>query len=224
MKRLFLALMLALPAAFIQAGEAQISFENDPGLKVESVPGETPQLIQLRTAVPVPETRGGDFAAEIAFSIEKFQHYGVVQLALTDAEEKARVECRFSMGDDRVQRGVFSAQSAPGMTAELPVFQKAEPGAYRLQITYDSTRRLLNLALRNAEGEKVYTAENIAFRKRANFSKLILTVTSDQDQNGEISYLPDRQAVYFLSYVGNEGNYAYMIEGTLNSIKMRTRE
>ena len=101
MKRLFLALMLALPAAFIQAGEAQISFENDPGLKVESVPGETPQLLQLRTVIPVPETRGGDFAAEIAFSIEKVQHYGVVQLALTDAEEKGRVAWGFWVGEHR---------------------------------------------------------------------------------------------------------------------------
>ena len=63
----------------------------------------------------------------------------------------------------------------------------------------------------------------------ASFTRMETDITArvtapKKDQNGEISYLPDRQAVYFLSYVGNEGNYAYMIEGTLNSIKMRTRE
>lgn len=224
MKSLFLALMLALPIVVIRAGEAQVSFEKDPGLKVETLPGETPQLVQLQTVIPIPETRGGDFAAEIAFSIDKFQHYGAVKLSLTDADGKGRVECKFTMGDDRVRRGVFSAQGAPGLSVELPVFQKAEPGSYRFQITYDSTRRLLNLVLRNSDGEKVYAAEDVTFRKRVNFSCFVLSVNSDQDQNGEISYLPDRQSVYFLSYVGSEGNYAYMIEGALNSIKVRTRE
>lgn len=204
-------------------GQIKSEFTEDPKLVSIEQPGKGDGIGFMQSSMKLISADGEDFAAEVVFSIDKFQHYGVFKIAFADSNGSRKIELKFSKGDDRVQRCEFSVQEAPGMVKELLPFDKVTEGVMKLQLVYNKTKRTLSITLRNQDGGKLYEAKDVPFTTKANFDSLQLTVNFNKDKISEISYFADKNCIFWRAHVGNEGGYAYMIEGRVNSVSLKTR-
>ena len=85
-------------------------------------------------------------------------------------------------------------------------------------IEYDAAKRVIKFSLLDAEGKPLFAMEEISVKGKFNLKEIQIAVANSEDEVSEISYDPDTKALFTRSYVGVEGEYAYMIEGTLDNI------
>ncbi len=215
-----IAAALVLP---LLGGLFSNDFAEKPELTIQSRPDSgNGDITYLSTFLPLEDTRGEDFALEVNFAIDTFNHYAVFALALTDEKENCKVELKFSKGDDRVQRCEFTIQEAPGTVALLPAFEQVETGVMKLQISYNRAKEQLTIVLRDADGDKLCETKHLLTSKVA-FDRLRLAVNNRDGSDSAIIWMADPGHIAFRAQVGAEGWYAYLIEGRLNSISLKTR-
>lgn len=203
--------------------ELNMNFSEDPKLVITEQKTDHSERLWLNSSIPILATEGKSFALELGLTIDKFQHYGTFIMALGSDKTQQKIQFTLVQQDDRVQGCSILVQEAPGMTKELPKFDKMDVGTYKLQIMYNAETRMLSVVIRNERGVKIYEANNLEFKGKLNFNQLNLGVYSDTQKLSEISFVTGKNSIFWRSYVGNEDWYAYVIEGSLNYINMKTK-
>ncbi len=225
LKKMYLVLFtmsLMTGSASFAAGETfRCDFSEDPNLKITSKPPvEKGGYSQQTTTLDLPASQGRSFALEIGLEITKFQHYGTFTVALTDALDNASVKFSLNMGDDRVQRCRMEVQEGVGIKTDLPALDKISTGKYKFFVNYSSVDRKMAIIVKDIQGTALYEKKDIPVQGKINFKQLQFIVTANDKQLSEISYLPAEHSIFYRSYVGNEGWYAYVIEGKINMVSM----
>ena len=214
---------LCVAGALAAVAEDQLTlfeFNTEPEIKtvVTDLKDSKDKLKSFSLAVP--PTAGKSFAAEFELDLKTFNHYAQLHLGLGNGKNQ-KLQLVFSMGDDRVPRCAFVAQTVAGLGARIKPFEPVPLGKLRLSIDYSSARRTVRFLIRNQEGKTLYDSGAVKISGKFNLDRFVVGVAENADEAGEISYDADAGALFCRSYVGVEGEYPYAIEGSLDNIAVR---
>ena len=225
MKRTLVTILLAVfvaNALFAEDTVTKFTFDTDPNLKTVAAENKDDPRHPLLTStlkLKAP-TNGQSFSFSADLDLTTWHHYGWFIFGLGDGTRQ-KAQFAFTMGDNRVRVCHPRVQVVPGITVRIKDFEPVSTlPAFKAKATieYDAAKRVINLSLRDAEGKPIFTTGEVAVKGKFNLKEIQIAVADSEDEASEISYDPDTKALFARSYVGVEGEYAYMIEGTLDNI------
>jgi len=195
-----------------------LKFETAPTIKCaeEKRADEARHAFQTMN-FPLPESNGQSFSLEFKLNIQKFAHYGRLCVGLTNAKGQ-QIELSFLQQDDRIRRCTPLVQIAQGLDVKIKPFEPIEPGKMVVAFDYVATARTLTITLSKEDGTKLFTSGAVKVAGKINVNNFKIGVQDNGDGVSEISYNADGQCMFWRSYVGAEGGYAYAIEGTIDDI------
>jgi hypothetical protein len=217
-------LLVVLCATALRADETvtKFTFDTDPRLKTIAAENkDDPRHPLLTTTLKLKApTNGHSFSFAADLDLTTWHHYGWLIVGLGDGTRQ-KAQFAFTMGDNRVRVCRPRVQVVPGITVRLKDFEPVSTlPAFKAKATieYDAAKRVITLALRDTAGKPLFTTGEVAVKGKFNLKEIQLAVANSEDEASEISYDPEAKALFVRSYVGVEGEYAYMIEGTLDNI------
>ncbi|MBQ4481535.1 MAG: hypothetical protein II943_12950 [Victivallales bacterium] len=225
MKRTLVTILLAVfvtNALFAEDTVTKFTFDTDPNLKTIAAENKDDPRHPLLTStlkLKAP-TNGQSFSFSADLDLTTWHHYGWFIFGLGDGTRQ-KAQFAFTMGDNRVRVCHPRVQVVPGITVRIKDFEPVSTlPAFKAKATieYDAAKRVITLSLRDAEGKPLFTTGEVAVKGKFNLKEIQIAVANSEDEVSEISYDPDTKALFARSYVGVEGEYAYMIEGTLDNI------
>ena len=225
MKRTLVTILLAVfvtNALFAEDTVTKFTFDTDPNLKTRAAENKDDPRHPLLTStlkLKAP-TNGQSFSFSADLDLTTWHHYGWFIFGLGDGTRQ-KAQFAFTMGDNRVRVCHPRVQVVPGITVRIKDFEPVSTlPAFKAKATieYDAAKHVITLSLRDAEGKPLFTTGEVAVKGKFNLKEIQIAVANSEDEVSEISYDPDTKALFARSYVGVEGEYAYMIEGTLDNI------
>ena len=225
MKRTLVTILLAVfvtNALFAEDTVTKFTFDTDPNLKTIAAENKDDPRHPLLTStlkLKAP-TNGQSFSFSADLDLTTWHHYGWFIFGLGDGTRQ-KAQFAFTMGDNRVRVCHPRVQVVPGITVRIKDFEPVSTlPAFKAKATieYDAAKHVITLSLRDAEGKPLFTTGEVAVKGKFNLKEIQIAVANSEDEVSEISYDPDTKALFARSYVGVEGEYAYMIEGTLDNI------
>ncbi|MBR6470655.1 MAG: DUF2283 domain-containing protein [Victivallales bacterium] len=225
MKRTLLTLLFAgfvANALFAEDVVTQFTFDTEPRLKtvaLENKDDARHPFLATTFKLKAP-TNGQSFAFSADVNLTTWHHYGWLVFGLADGTRQ-KAQFAFTMGDNRVRVCRPLVQVVPGVPVAIKEFAPVSTvPTFKAKafIVYDAAKRVIKFSLLDAEGKPLFTTEEISVKGKFNLKEIQIAVANSEDEVSEISYDPDTKALFVRSYVGVEGEYAYMIEGTLDNI------
>lgn len=206
-------------AAAAADGTTVYEFETAPKLEPVTVKIKDSTNMRKNYFLPVTPTEGRSFALEFDLDLATFNHYAALYVGLTNRKMQ-KIEMEFCMRDDRLRKCTFITQALAGITARIKPFDKVEPGKMRVAIEYSATGRTVTYTLRSADGGELHTTGPVKVGGKLNLTDFVIGVAEDENEAAEVSFDPAAKALFFRSYVGVEGEYAYTVEGMLDNVAM----
>lgn len=225
MKKTLVTILFAVfvaNALFAEETITKFSFDTAPKIKTTATenkddPRHPLQSTTLKLKAP---TNGQSFSFSADLDLTTWHHYGWLIFGLGDGTRQ-KAQFAFTMGDNRVRVCRPRVQVIPGVQVPIKEFAPVSTVPTfkaKATIEYDAAKRVITLSLRDAEGKPLFTTGEVAIKGKLTLKEIQISVADSEDEVSEISYDPDTKALFARSYVGVEGEYAYMIEGTLDNI------
>ena len=194
------------------------SFETDPKVTCTEEKGSGEQKNMFRTfRLSLPPTEGKSFSLEFKLNILRFHHYGKLMVGLSN-DKGQEIDLLFNLDDGRIRRCFPRVRIAKGLDIRIKPFEAVEQGEYVVAIDYLHAEQNVLIALRDSTGKELFSTGKIRATGKLNLNTFYASVMDSGEGVSEISYSPAEKLILWRSYVGVEGEYPYVIEGTLDDI------